>query len=107
MMPRMPNRRSNIAEARRLYAEGFTIEHIARLLVVSKSWVHKYALCGMRHMASPCIRCGRQRPKSYTTSPLCYTCREAIRPREKPCQMVISPWQKLADGTMMRTVTGV
>jgi len=107
MMPRMPNRASNIAEARRLYAEGLTIERIARLLVVSSSWVDHYALRGMRQTASPCIRCGRQRPKSYTTSPLCYTCKEAITREETPCKMVISPWQTLADGTMMRTVTGV
>jgi hypothetical protein len=104
-MTRVPNRSSTIAEARRLYAEGLSTQAIANRLEVSKSTA--YRMLGSVGGVPSCLRCGRPRPHANKrVGPLCWTCREAI-PREAACRMVISPWQTLPDGTLMRTVTGI
>jgi hypothetical protein len=106
------NRCEKIAEARRLYDEGLSTTKVAAELGVSQSWAHRaiHNLSGTgrqnlngRRGTMRCERCGRP----DITRPLCYVCTDQDKPKQPPCRMVLSEWQKLADGTKMRTLRGM
>jgi hypothetical protein len=108
------NRCEKIAEARRLYDEGLSTTKVAAELGVSQSWahraIHNLSGTGRQNLNGPrgtmrCGRCGRP----GISRPLCYVCinQDKAQSKEPPCRMVLSEWQKLADGTQMRTLTGM
>lgn len=109
----IPNREETIAEAKRLYGEGLSMIRVADTLGVSQSWAHRAIKSLSRsgrenagrsgHGTMRCERCGRPN----ITRAICYKCADRDNPKQPPCRMALSAWQTLADGTRMRTLTGV
>jgi hypothetical protein len=104
---------SVVVQAKQLYGGGrFTMVEVAKQLGVSPYWVHR-AIHGLpepdfmgyrnkTQRSQRCMICGR----AGITRTICWTCTEARRATQPACQMVLSEWQTLADGTLMRTLTG-
>jgi hypothetical protein len=107
------NRQEMVTEARRLYRDGLSTAKVAAELGVSQSWahraIHNLSGTGRQNLSGRgrmrCERCGRPN----IARALCYVCidHDRAQAKEPLCRMVLSPWQKLPDGTQMRTLTGV
>jgi hypothetical protein len=109
-MGRRRHEESVVVQAKQLYGGGrFTTVEVAKQLGVSPSWVNRaiHGLSGRDFVGhcnkmQRCMICGR----SGITRTICWTCIEARRATQPACQMVLSEWETLADGTRMRTLRG-